>query len=138
MMEQPLERRGRTVDRQGQPLAHDRHGQVDLADPAQHVRHQVAAVKRGGVAPVGDLVVGRAVDVVEDRPGQAGLRHAAEIVEAVAARQSHLGSPWARGAIARAEGWPGGDRPPPARWPQWARGGIAAVDIMAVKGGAQA
>ena len=70
IVKQPLQRRRRAIDRHCQCLAHDRDREVDLADPGQHARHEVAIVEGGPVAAQGDLVVGAPVDIVEDRPRQ--------------------------------------------------------------------
>ena len=74
---------------QGALAAHDRAGGVDVRDAGQHVGHQVDAVEGGGVARLGDLVVGGPVDIVEHRPGQARFRKPAEILDIVAIGQAH-------------------------------------------------
>jgi hypothetical protein len=57
------------------------------------------------VPPIGRLVVGRAVDVVEDRTGQPLLRKAAKVVEIDAVFEAH-------GAILdKGSGGAGGRRP---------------------------
>lgn len=89
MMEQPLQGGRRAVDRHRQLLAHDRHRHVDLAHPAQHVGNQVASLEAFGVAAIGDLVVGSTVDIVEDRPRQPPLRHAAEVGKIVTVAEPH-------------------------------------------------
>ena len=50
-------------------------------------------IERLGIAPEGHLVVGAAVDVVEDRPRQALARQAPEILEIMALAQTHGRSP---------------------------------------------
>ncbi len=58
-------------------------------DPGEHIGDEVAIGKGGGVARLGQLVVGGAVDIVEHRPGQALLGQQAEIVDVVAIGQAH-------------------------------------------------
>ena len=93
MVEQALQRGRRTIDRHGELLAHDRHRHIDVADPAQDIRHQVAALEARRIPAIGHLVVGRAVDVVEDRPRQPPLRERPEVVEVVAVLQAHRSHP---------------------------------------------
>ena len=62
---------------------------LDHAEQEYAVKRLEAALKAFGVAPKRCLVVGAAVDVVEDRAGQAPLRHRAEIVEIVATLERH-------------------------------------------------
>ena len=94
MMEQPLQRSRRAVERHGQLLAHDRHRHVDLLDAPQHVGDEVAVLKGAGVAAIGRFVVRPAVDVVKDRLRQPSLGEAAKIVKIVAALNAHLANPW--------------------------------------------
>ncbi len=96
IVEQPLQRRRRAVERHREFLAQHGDRQIDVGDAGEHARHQVAVLEGRGVAPVGGLVVGGAVDVVEDRPRQALLRQAAEVVEIEALVQPHvvLTPPW--------------------------------------------
>ena len=65
--EQALQRRGRAVDGKRELLSHDRHGKVHVADAAQDARQEIAIVEARRVPAVRHFVVGRAVDVVEDR-----------------------------------------------------------------------
>lgn len=57
---------------------------IDTFHTPQNIRHEIALLETGGVAPVGHLVIGRAVDVVEDRAGQPALRQAAKVVKVMA------------------------------------------------------
>ncbi|MCY1537033.1 hypothetical protein D9M68_725140 [compost metagenome] len=89
MMEESLQRGRRAIHRQRQFLPHDGYRHVHLRHPAQHVRHQVAGLEGLGIAPVGGFIVGRAVDVIEDRARQALARHTAKVVEILALVQAH-------------------------------------------------
>ncbi len=71
VMKEPLQGRRRAIDRHGKFLAHDGNRHVDLADAAQHARQKIAALESRCIAPVGNLIVRRAVDIVEDRAGEA-------------------------------------------------------------------
>ena len=73
MVEQALQRSGRAIDRHRELLAHDRHRHVDGFHAAQDVGHQVAALEARGILAIGHFVVGRAVDVIEDRTRQTPL-----------------------------------------------------------------
>ena len=66
---------------------------IDVLDAAKHVRHQVAALEARAILPAGNLVVGGAVDVVEDRARQPPPRELAEVVEIVAVLQTHVVPP---------------------------------------------
>jgi len=41
---------------------------IDIGDASEHIGHQVNVCKRGGIASLGQLVIGRSVNVVENRP----------------------------------------------------------------------
>ena len=90
MVEQALQRGRGAIERHRQLLAHDRHRHVDGLDAAQDIGHQVAALEARGILAKRHLVVGGAVDVVEDRAGQPLLRQLAEIMEVVAVAQTHV------------------------------------------------
>ena len=89
MVEQPLQCRRRAVEGQRQPLPHHLDGKIHLRHAAQHIGNQVAALETFAVAPQRHLVVGAAVDIVEDRRRQAPPRHFAIIVEIMAVLQAH-------------------------------------------------
>ena len=63
------------------------------ADPAQDIGHEIAALEAFGIPAIGRLVVGRAVDVVEDRPRQPPLGERPEVMEVVAVLQAHVQIP---------------------------------------------
>ena len=89
MVEQSLKRGRGAVDGHVQLLAHHRHRHVDLLHAGEHAGHQVDIVERGGVPPVGHLVVRGAVDVVEDRARQSPPGEFPEVMEIVALVESH-------------------------------------------------
>ncbi len=88
-MEQPLQCGRREEQRHRHLLAHQRHRHVDRLDPGEHARHQIAVVERRGVACLGQLVVGRAVDIMEHRKGQAPPRQFTKIVDIAAIGGAH-------------------------------------------------
>src|SRR3954449_7391838 len=90
VVEQSLQRSRRAVHRHREPLAHDDHRHVYRLYAPQDVRDEVASLKGAGVAPIGGLIVRRAVDVVEDRTRQAALGEPPEVVEVVAILDAHL------------------------------------------------
>ena len=98
MVEETLQGGRRAIDRQGELLAHDGNGEINSLDAAQHVGHEIAVLEACRIAPVGDLVVGRTVDVVEDRARQPSLRQPSEIMKVVAVPKAHgpLRSPCSR------------------------------------------
>jgi hypothetical protein len=83
VVEETLQRSRRAVERHGQILAEHGHRGVDRRNTAQDVGHQVTALEARGVPPMRRFVVGRAVDLVEDRARQAPLRQSPEIMEVV-------------------------------------------------------
>src|SRR5580692_9414195 len=89
MVEQPLQSGRRAVKRHLQLLTQHGHRQVDLLDAGENVRHQVAVLEGAGVPPIRRLVVGGAVDIVEDRPRQPPPRQFAKIVEIITLVQAH-------------------------------------------------
>ena len=95
-VEGALDGGGREHQRQRRAPPEDGAGGVDFLDPGEHVRHQIDPGKGGGVARLGQLVIGRAVDIVEHGEGQAGLRQLPEIVDVVAIGQAHGGDTPAR------------------------------------------
>lgn len=62
------------------------------AHAAQDVRDEVEGLEGGGIAPVGSLVLGGAVDIVEYGTRQLLLGQQTEIVEVVAVRDMHPGT----------------------------------------------
>ena len=76
--------------RQGDLVPQDRRGEIDLRYVLQDARHQQIAVEAGPVALQGPLVLGRAVDEIEDRQRQATRRGGAQVVYVVASGQAPL------------------------------------------------
>jgi F0F1-type ATP synthase membrane subunit c/vacuolar-type H+-ATPase subunit K len=64
--------------------AQDRAAGVDLIDARQHIGHQIAVGIGGGVAGLGQLIIGGTVDIVEHRPRQALLGQQPEVVDVMA------------------------------------------------------
>ena len=89
MVEQTLQGGRRAIDRQGKLLAHDGDGEINGLDAAQDVGYEVTALEGLRIAPVGHLVVGGTVDVIEDRSGQPSLGEPPEIMKVVTIVQMH-------------------------------------------------
>ena len=89
MVEQALQRRGAEEERHVERAAQhgDRH--VDVGDAGQHIGDEVHIVEGAGVARLGQLVVGSAVDIVEDGPGKPPAGELAEILDIVAILKAH-------------------------------------------------
>ena len=84
MVKQPLQGGRRTKNRQTQLAAHHLNRHVDISNPGQHIGHEVIIFKGVRVAPVGHLIIGRAVDIVKDRPRQTAAREIAQIIDITA------------------------------------------------------
>ena len=69
VVEQALQSGRRAKQRHGQSLPHDRRGHIDVLNPHQHLRHQVAMLEGRGIATIRRFVVRGAVDVVKNRGG---------------------------------------------------------------------
>ena len=89
MMEQPLKRRRCTEQGHVYFLPHDGYRHVDAVDTRENVGHQIAPLVGFGISPIRDLIVRRAVDVMEDRPRQSSACHRAEIRDVVASIDTH-------------------------------------------------
>ena len=114
-MEQSLARHGREKHRERHALAEHGRPQVARRDVAQHARHQAEPRECGLVVGERALVLGAAVEVVEDLARERGLRQAAELgdVDRRAARvllhgvhrpesANFVGGLWASSAIGSA------------------------------------
>jgi hypothetical protein len=89
MVEETLQGGWRAVDRQSELLAHDGDGEINLLYAAQDVGYEVTALETFRVTPVGHLVVGSAIDVIEYRSGQPPLGQTPKIVKVVTVAQKH-------------------------------------------------
>ena len=89
MVEEALQCSRRAIDRQGQLLAHDSDREINSLDAPQHVGHEIAVLEACRIAPMGHLVVGRSIDVVEDRARQPSPRQSTKIVKVVAVAEAH-------------------------------------------------
>src|SRR4029077_5521834 len=89
MMEQPLKCRRCTEQGHAYFLPHDGCRHVDVFDTRENVGHQIAPLVGFGISPIRDLIVRRAVDVMEDGPRQSSPRHRAEIPDVVASIDTH-------------------------------------------------
>ena len=106
-VKQPLQGGGREEQWHGQFLAHDRRAHVDILDAGEHIGDQITAFIGFGIAPPGHLVVSRAIDIIEDRKGQALSGKRAEVVHIVAIRDIHnrLSIRRACATARRSRGW---------------------------------
>ena len=66
MMEEALKSGGRTIEWQGEFLAHDRDGQVDGLNAPQHIGQEVAALEACSILAKGRFVIRSAVDIIEN------------------------------------------------------------------------
>lgn len=89
VMEQALEGGRRAVNRHRQLVAENRDRHIDLAEAGQHVRHEIAVLEGARVPAERRFIVGAAVDVIVDRPGQTPTRQFAEVMKVVAVLQTH-------------------------------------------------
>ena len=89
MMEQPLKRSRCAEQGHVYFLPHDGYRHVNAFDARENVGHQIAPLVGFGISPIRDLIVRRAVDVVEDRPRQSPPCHRAEIPDVVASIDTH-------------------------------------------------
>src|SRR6266480_7713633 len=77
------------VDRHVYFLPHDGYRHVDAFDTRENVGHQIAPLVGFGISPIRDLIVRRAIDVMEDGPRQSPPCHRAEIADVVASIDTH-------------------------------------------------
>jgi hypothetical protein len=89
MMEQPLKRCRCAEQGHVYFLPHDGYRHVDAFDTRENVGHQIAPLVGFGISPIRDLIVGPAVDVMEDGPRQSPPCHQAEIRDVVASIDTH-------------------------------------------------
>jgi len=89
MMEQPLKRCRCAEQGHVQFLSHDSCRHVDAFDTRENVGHQIAALVGFGISPISDLIVCRAVDVMEDGPRQSPPCHRPKILDVVASIDTH-------------------------------------------------
>ena len=89
MVEETLQGGRGAIDGQSELLAHDSDGEIDAFHAAQDTRHEVTALEGFRVTLVCDLVVGRAVYVIEYRAGQPSLGQTLEIMKVVTIAQAH-------------------------------------------------
>src|SRR5262245_31830530 len=93
MVEETLQGGRGAIDRQRELLAHHSDGEINVFHAAQDVGHEIAALEAFCVTPVGHLVVGGAVDVIEYWTGQPSPGQTPEIMKVVAVAQMHACSP---------------------------------------------
>jgi hypothetical protein len=129
-------------------LPHDGYRHVDAFDTRENVGHEIAPLVGFGVSPVSDLIVCRAVDVVEYGPRQSPLSHRPKIPDVVASidthwllhfcegrpnEHGHNGSPYelshsnSPGSFTAAGSWKS------AASPNIVRGSISAQDLLTKK-----
>jgi hypothetical protein len=89
MMEQPLKRSRCAEQGHVYFLPHDCYRHVNAFDTREHVGHQIAPLVGFGISPIRDLIVRRAVNVMEDGPRQSPPCHRAEIPDVVASIDTH-------------------------------------------------
>src|SRR5882724_12738148 len=89
MMKQPLKRRRCAEQGHVYFLSHDGYRHVDAFDTRENVGHQIAPLVGFGISPIRDLIVRRAIDVMEDGPRQSPPCHRAEIPDVVASIGTH-------------------------------------------------
>jgi hypothetical protein len=70
-------------------LPHDGHRHVNAFDTRKHVGHEIAPLVGFGISPIRDLIVRRAVNVMEDGPRRSPPRHRAEIPDVVESIYTH-------------------------------------------------
>ena len=88
-VEEPLHRGRREHQRHRDLFAENGGAKIGLGDAGEHVGDEVAVVERLGVAAKRHLVVGAAVDIVEDRARQPFLREPPEVRDIVAVAKPH-------------------------------------------------
>jgi hypothetical protein len=78
---------GGQADRGRQVRAEHRHAEIWLGHVAQYPGLEPPATQRPLVGAQRDFLIGRAIDVAENRPGQPALRGSPEVIEVVAPAQ---------------------------------------------------
>src|SRR5262245_66430320 len=89
MVEETLQGGRGAIDRQRELLAHHSDGEINVFHAAQDVGRDIAALEAFCVTPVGHLVVGSAVDVIEYWTGQPSPGQTLEIMKVVTVAQMH-------------------------------------------------
>src|SRR3546814_8775099 len=77
------------LKRHCQFLAHDGHRHVDSGDASQYARQQIAAFEGCRVPAIRHLVVGGAVDIIENRTWEPASGQSAKVMKIVAIVQTH-------------------------------------------------
>ena len=93
MMKQPLQCRGRQKQGQINGDTHHRGREIDLLNPCQHIGHEITAFISFSIAPVGDFIISRTVDVMENRARQTRLCQPAKLLGVVTVSQIHTVPP---------------------------------------------
>jgi hypothetical protein len=103
MMGQPLKRRRCTEQGHVYFLPHDGYRHVDAFDTRENVGHQIAPLLGFGISPIRDLIVRRAVDVMEDGPRPVHLfpqvKNDPQSISPPTLRWSHLSDAIVRGHV---------------------------------------
>ena len=73
MMEQALQSGRRAIDRHVDFSTEHLHRHIDFIHATQHIRHEITTIETCGVGAIGDLVIRRPVDIVENRARQPAL-----------------------------------------------------------------
>ena len=89
VVEETLQGGRRAIDRQSELLAHDGDGEINVLYATQDVGHEVTALEAFRVTPVGHLVVGSTVDVIEYWARQPSFGQTPEIMKVVTVAQLH-------------------------------------------------
>src|SRR3546814_17822050 len=84
MVKQALQGGGRAIKRHCQFLAHYGHRHVDSGDASQYARQQIAAFEGCRVPAIRHLVVGGAVDIIENRTWEPASGQSAKVMKIVA------------------------------------------------------
>ena len=89
MMKQPLQGRRRAIKGHRQLMPHDGDREIDLRNTGQNVWHEIAFFERERISSVSRLILGSAVDIIEDRAGQTTPRKLSEVMIVVTTCQPH-------------------------------------------------
>ena len=89
MMKQPLQGRGRAIERHCQFLPHHLNRHIHLIHPCQNIGDKINIIKGAGIAGIGDFIIRRAVNIVEYGPRQPLLRQGSKVLKIMAICQSH-------------------------------------------------
>ena len=83
MMKQTLQSGRRTKKRHIQFCPHHLNRHIHFSNPAQYIGHQINRLIGLAIAPIGHLIIGRAINIMKYRPGQAAARQIAHIFNIV-------------------------------------------------------